>query len=400
MHLVIHTQYYPPEIGAPQARLSELAQGLVRREHKVTVLTGMPNYPQGRIYPGYGGLLKKEDLKGVHVIRTAFFPTQKASIVPRLISYFSFVLSSWLIGGWHLEKPTFIITESPPLFLGLSGYLLSRWKRARWIFNVSDLWPESIVRLGVLKDGFPLVLSYALEKFCYKKAWAVSGQSRTIIENIQLRFPYAKTILLSNGVDINLFGPEKNSIEAQQLMNSENHITAIYAGLHGLAQGLNQVLLASETLQDLRELKIVFVGDGPEKSKLVAKANELSLRNVHFLDPVPKSKIPALLAIADICIVPHKTFIPGAVPSKLYEAIATERPVVLVAEGEAAQIVNNSRCGLVVKPGDIEGLAHAIKYLTLHPEEREKMGRAGRQTALASYNREDIVESFASFLDG
>ena len=400
MHIVIHTQYYPPEVGAPQSRLSELAQGLVHSGYKVTVLTSMPNYPQGKIYPGYGGILKIEKMQGVRVIRTAIYPTQKISILPRLANYFSFVLSSWLIGGWYIEKSDYILTESPPLFLGITGYFLSRWKGAHWIFNVADLWPESAVRLGVLKNGFLLWLNQVLECFFYNKAWAVTGQSRTILENIHNRFSDVHTYHLSNGVDISLFGPDKGNTEAELLLNIDGHVTAIYAGLHGLAQGLNQVLLASEILQDLRELKIVFIGDGPEKIKLVAKANELSLINVRFIDPVPKSKIPALLATADICIVPHKTFIPGAVPSKLYEAMATERPVVLVAEGEAAQIVNNSLCGVVVEPGDIEGLAHAIRHLALNPEDRKKMGLAGRQVALACYNREDIVESFASFLDG
>ena len=400
MHFVIHTQYYPPEVGAPQSRLSELAQGLVHRGNQVSVLTGMPNYPQGKIYPGYGGLLQRDQVQGIQVIRTALYPTNKLSVISRLVSYFSFVFSSWLIGGPLLNEPDFILTESPPLFLGISGYLLSRWKRARWIFNVSDLWPESAVRLGVLNAGWSLQLSYALEGFCYRKAWAVTGQSRSILESISKRFPDVHTYHFSNGVDINQFSPCKSTPQAENLLNSNGRVTAIYAGLHGLAQGLDQVLYASHLLRDLSELQIVFVGDGPEKRKLEALARELSLHNVLFLDPVPKTNVAALLTASDICLVPLKTNIPGAVPSKLYEAMASERPVILVAEGEATEIVNNNHAGIVVKPGDIKGLAGAIHHLVDHPEVRNEFGHAGREAAVMYFNREDIIEDFVNFLNG
>src|SRR5262245_5670315 len=142
MHFTVLSQYYPPEVGAPQARLSELAAHFVRRGHSVTVLTAMPNYPIGRIQAGYGGMLLREQKEGIGVIRTFIFPTKETGFLYRLANYFSFVISSTIIGSLFLRRSDYLLVESPPLFLGLSGIWLSRIKRARMIFNVSDLWPE------------------------------------------------------------------------------------------------------------------------------------------------------------------------------------------------------------------------------------------------------------------
>ena len=192
MRLAILTQYYPPETGAPQRRLSHLAGHFVRAGHSVNVLTAMPNYPQGQIFPGYGGLAQREERDGVDVIRTAIYPTQKTGFLPRLANYLSFVISSAAVGSFLMPRPDYLFVESPPLFLGLSGYWLSRLKSTRLIFNVADLWPETAVRLGVLReDSLAFRVSAWLERFCYRKSWLITGQSKSILENIAQRFPKA-----------------------------------------------------------------------------------------------------------------------------------------------------------------------------------------------------------------
>ena len=186
MRLVIHTQYYPPEMGAPQARLSDLAKRLVERGHQVYVLTAMPNYPQGRIHSGYGGFLRREEQDGVAIIRTFIYPTKSVAAVRRLTNYFSFVFSSLLIGMFFLPKVDFILTESPPLFLGIAGWVLSRLKGARWILNVSDLWVESLRSFGVFRDGSLIdKLLTGMALFLYRRAWLVTGQSEEIVTEIQ-----------------------------------------------------------------------------------------------------------------------------------------------------------------------------------------------------------------------
>jgi len=396
MRVVIHTQYFAPESGAPQARLLQLAKGLKQAGHEIRVLTAMPNYPTGRVFPGYGGIRRRERIQGIDVVRSFIYASRRFSINTRLASYFSFVISSLVVGLFSLGRADFVITESPPLFLGIAGYLLSTALRARWVFNVSDLWPESAVELGIVRrGGLGHRLAVSLEGFCYRKAWLVSGQSSTIVEAIKARFAPSRTYHLSNGVDPSVFCPADAS-DASPVHGGR--VTAVYAGLHGLAQGLDQVIQAAVLLKDLDCLDFVLIGDGPSKPQLVALSLAEQVKNVSFRDPLPPSSIPSVIAAADICIVPLAAHLTGAVPSKLYEAMACAKPVVLVAEGEAADIVRRTGTGIVVSPGDIEGLANAIRHLSTHAEERMVMGRLGRQAALTTFNRPRIVDDFIGYL--
>jgi glycosyltransferase involved in cell wall biosynthesis len=386
------TQYYPPEVGAPQTRLHELAIEMMKHGIDVTVLTAMPNYPKGKIHNGYRGWYLVEFIDGIQVIRTAIYPSQSTNKFPRLLSYFSFIVSSLLIGGWKVRKSDYVLVESPPLFLGLAGYVLSRWKKARLIFNVSDLWPESAVELAIIKrESLSYRLSSSLEKYLYKKAWVITGQSRTILENIQERYPMARTIHLPNGVDTEIFFPDDIQIENENFQ-------FVYAGLHGLAQGLDQILWAANKLKSTENLGFTFVGDGPKKKQLVQLAKDLNLRRALFFNSVSREKIPAILRNADVVIVPLKKQLTGAVPSKLYEAMSIGKPIILIAESEAAEIVRNAKCGMVIHPGDIDGLVTAMMYLKTHPKERKRMGENGRKTAVINHDRKRIVDEFARFL--
>lgn len=401
MKLAILTQYYPPEMGAPQARLSELATRLVKAGHEVTVITAMPNYPTGRILPGYGGLIRRETMDGVRVIRTFIYPTQSAGMVRRLANYFSFVVSSALIGTFLLRRHDFLMAESPPLFLGMSGWWLARVARARLIFNVSDLWPESAVSLGVVRAGSATHrLAARLEAWCYGRAWCVTGQSRGILRSIQDRFPTVRTYHLTNGVDTMAFTPDRSTAAARDRMRGSNdQIVAAYAGLHGLAQGLDQVVEAAARISgDARGVRFVLIGDGAEKAMLQVMARERGATNIEFMDPQPKAELPALLASADIVLVTLKHEIPGAVPSKLYEAMATGRPVVLVATGEPAAILEQARGGIAVDPGDVEGFVAALRRLRDNESLRRELGANGRRAAVEHFDREGIVSRFESFL--
>ena len=373
MKIVIHTQYFPPEIGAAPNRLSALAHGLADAGHQVTVLTAMPNYPMGRYFPGYSGLVRRENHNGHGVIRTFIYPTQNAGMIKRLLCYFSFVFSSVALGGHFLDEPDYILTESPPLFLGISGFLLSRWKRARWIFNVSDLWPESAVRLGVLKPGLALRLSEWLEAFYYRRAWLVSGQSSEIVQNIKKRFPSVPTFYLPNGVDTQKFRPDCGTPEARALLRSKPGCVVLYAGLHGLAQGLEQIIEAADQLRNDASITFVLVGDGPVKR--------------------------ALVAAADIVLVPLKMHIPGAVPSKLYEAMSSGRALVAIASGEAAEIVSRHRAGVVVAPGDTPGLTRSLVDLAHNSSYREQLGAEARQAATTQLDRSVAIARFVRYLE-
>jgi glycosyltransferase involved in cell wall biosynthesis len=273
----------------------------------------------------------------------------------------------------------FILTESPPLFLGITGYLLSRLKRAKWIFNISDLWPESAVRLGAVKPGWALTLSEKLEAFIYRKAWLVTGQTKTTINCINARFPEVKLFHLSNGVDTVRFNPKNFRPEIRKSFSPHGDLIFFYGGLHGLAQGLSQILYCAKGAPE--GIRFVFIGDGPEKSLLIKLAQELELTNIEFHDAVASEKMPEILASVDVCLIPLKTTLPGAVPSKLYEAMASAKPAILIADGEPAEIVTSAKVGLAVSPGDGQALMNAIKQLSADEKLRTQFGENGRRNS-------------------
>lgn len=400
MHLGILSQYYPPEIGAPQARLSELASYFVQRGHGVTVLTAKPNYPIGRVFDGYEDVVCEERQQGVRILRAPILPSQSTAMLPRLANYFSFVLSSVVVGAGKLDPPDFLLVESPPLFLGFSGVFLAAVKAARMIFNVSDLWPESAVRLGVVReDSRWFRMAAALEARCYSAAWLVTGQSRTIVDSVKNRFPKTATYHLSNGCDTTEFRRARATDRARRLLDPEGgNRVFLYAGLHGIAQGLRQIVEVADRVRSNPALKFVLIGDGPEKKQLVEEAERRGLPNLRFLPPMAAAEIPAILASADGILVTLKMEIPGAVPSKLYEAMASERPVILVASGEASQIARENGC-LTVDPGDIDALERAVlEAAGDSPATRDRCHQA-RLAAEEKFDRARIANRFIDFLE-
>jgi len=400
MKLTILTQYYPPEVGAPQNRLSHLASHFASAGHEITVLTAMPNYPGGRIHKGYGGLLRRERHGRVRIIRTLIYPSLSAALLPRLLSYFSFVFSSALFGSFLLRPSDFLLVESPPLFLGIAAVWLSCLKRAKLIFNVSDLWPESAVRVGVIRQGsLAHRFGMRLESYCYRHAWLVTGQSRSILQDIEARFPGQATFLLSNGANTKVFHPQKRTEEGRARLTRENEFVVLYAGLHGLAQGLEQVLDAAQELRQEMGYRFVLIGDGPQKQSLVRKAERAGIRNVTFLDSIPSTEIPELLAAADVVVVPLGMYIPGAVPSKLYEAMASGRPIVLVAGGEAAELVLHHKAGIVVTPGQVSSLVQAIRDVRFEQGLAVNLSGNARRAAVKHFDRAKIADSFVQYLE-
>ena len=290
--------------------------------------------------------------------------------------------------------------ESPPLFLGIAAVWLSRLKRAKLIFNVSDLWPESAVRIGVIRqDSFAHRLGERLEAFCYRRAWLVTGQSKSILQDIEARFPDRATFLWSNGADTQAFQPRRGTEEARARLTSNGEFVVLYAGLHGLAQGLEQVLDAAKDLQREGGFRFVLVGDGPLKRKLRQRVTDTGIQNVTFLDAVPAAEMPALLAAADLAIVPLGMYIPGAIPSKLYEAMASGRAVLLIAGGEAAEFLLRLRAGIVVPPGQVPSLVRSIRELRSNPELALTLSSNARRAAVEHFDRTKIARAFVRYLE-
>jgi colanic acid biosynthesis glycosyl transferase WcaI len=394
MKLIIHTMYYPPEMGAPQARLSDLARGLKLRGHEVEVITAMPNYPTGKIFTGYPRWYLKEELQGIPVHRCFLVPSNRPNMIPRLISYLSFCCSSWIVGTIKIGKADFIMTESPPLFLGLIGWLLSWQKRARWILNVSDLWPDSAKYIGMLQENSRIYrLLKSLAQFLYRQANLLTGQSREIVSELKAQSPTAFTYHLSNGVRPEIFHPGCRSADIRRRYLQEGEVGFVYAGLHGLFQGLDQIIDAAGELRK-EAIRFIFFGDGPEKDALIKRAQDLRLTKVVFYPPVPHDQIPAILASMDVAVISLKTRIQGAVPSKIYEAMGCGVPILLVGGGEARDILESEQAGMVVAPNDLVGLVQAVQGLASNPSRRKKLGQAGRKAAERTYNRTEIIKRF------
>lgn len=402
MNLLFLTQYFPPEVGAPQNRIYEFAKRLMKNGHNITILTAMPNYPKGEIFEEYVG--KKpfvEDMDGMRVIRTSIYATKSKGFTERLKNYFSFTFSS-VFQGLKLVEGNIdaIVVESPPLFLGWSGYKIAKKLKAKYVFNISDLWPESAIKLGMLHNKAFIKASVWLEEFSYRKADIVTGQTKGIVENISSRGFKDKTYLVTNGVDMTLFDKSKENKDFSKEYGLEGKFVVGYAGIHGIAQGLETVIRSANMLKDYDDIRFVFVGEGPEKPMLVKMKEELNLNNVIFVPVQPKKNMPGIVASFDTAVVPLKKLdlFKGALPSKLFETLASEVPIVMAVEGEAKELIQSANAGICVEPENSEEIAQAVLALYSNPKLKEEYGRNGRAYIDENYNRDKITKRFEEIL--
>jgi len=399
MKLLILTQYYPPEIGAPQNRLHELAVRLKAKGIHVEVLTALPNYPVSEIMKGYeNGKNRFEEIDGIPVHRAWIHVSKSKGIVSRLLNYFSFVWSSYWKGR-KMNNFDYLMVESPPLFLGYSAMLLAKKLNSKLIFNVSDLWPESAEKLGIVTNKRLLNLAYNLEAKCYTKAYLITGQTQGIVDDIRARFPEKRVYWLPNGVDVPtqiLVGNfrEKNGF-------SKEVILFFYGGIIGHAQGLEVILNAANLLRENSKIQFIIQGSGPEKDNLLALKQNLKLNNVHFLEPVSKKEMPAILKSIDVALVPLKNLplFQGAIPSKVFEALAMEVPLLLGVDGEARKhFIEKGNAGLFFVPENVEDLAKQALFLAQNSEKRSEMGKNAREYVSENFDRNKIAADFLSVL--
>lgn len=398
--LLLLTQYFPPEIGAAQTRLFELGQELSGLGWEVEVLTALPNYPTGRIFEGYDPRNPvKEALGRLSVIRVPLRSAQ-SGFVQRLMCYFSFVRSVVRWGPSLCAKPDIVFVESPPLFLGHAGIRLSRQWGVPMVFNVSDLWPESAKYMGVVNNRLILAGAEALELSYYRRAALVTGTSNEIVESVRRRCPSTDAEVITNGVDVDRFGPQFADDEARSLLGAQDHVTFTYAGVMGMAQGLDVVLDVAAAVRELSHVQFVLIGDGADRETLHRRIEIENLHNVRLLRALPKERIPALLAASQVAFHVLKFAIPGAVPSKIYEAMASRLPILFAGGGEGARRVLEAGAGLVVPYEDVRGLEEAVRKLASTPELRHELGRAGRCAAERLYNRKEIARRLHQLLVG
>jgi len=401
--LIILTQYYPPEHGAPQNRLHDLARRAVAAGHGVRVLTALPNYPQGKVFPGYRGRLAvREEIDGVGVVRSWIFASKNKGVPSQLCVYFSFVFSSLLVGLFRLGRADFLICESPPLFLGFTALLLSVLKRARLVMNISDLWPESAVQLGILGPGLKLRLLERFEGLLYRRSALVTCQTEGIVAGVKKRTPTARTLLYPNGVDLEMFPRlDRDPALAAELGLPDGHLIVGYGGNHGRSQALEQVLSAAKMLSG-EKVFFLLVGDGPEKVALEEKARALGLENLRFLPSQPRQRMAMFQAQWDVALVPLRDIplFDGARPSKMFELMAGGIPFLFCGRGEGAELAMASGSARIVPPERPEFLAEAIRQLAaMTTSERRQMGSSGREFVSVNFDRAKIAAELLGTLE-
>jgi glycosyltransferase involved in cell wall biosynthesis len=402
MRLIILTQYFPPEVGAPQNRLYEIAVRLKQKGVDIEVLTAMPNYPQMEIHAAYKGKwYVKENMDGMTVHRSWIWVSKGKGMFSRLMNYFSFVFTSMWIGCFKLKKADYLLCESPPLFLGLSALVLKRAKHAKMIFNVADLWPEMAEQLGLITNRFLLNITKRLEEHLYSKSALITSTTKAFIKDIQNRFPSKSYYWLPNGVDIGFYDEQNISATWREKSGfGKDDFIVLYAGIIGHAQGLELVLKAAKNT-NAHPIKWILLGSGPEKEKLLKMREGMKLTNVVFLDPVLKAEMPGIWKSVDVSLVPLKRIdvFKGTIPSKVFESMAMKKPLLLGVEGEAKELfIDEGKAGLAFIPEDSVDLANKALYLYQNKDEAAKFGENGRNYVNAKFNRNTIAQDFYALL--
>jgi hypothetical protein len=402
MRTLIVTHYFPPETGAPQARLSALAETWAADGDSVTVLTGMPNHPTGMVPPAYRGAVRRhEHQDGYRVIRTWLYATPNEGVARKTAGHLSFMISSVLLGGRRCGPADTVVVSSPTFFSIGAAWLLARMKRARLVVEVRDLWPAIFVELGVLTNRRLIRLLERLELAAYAAADRVVVVSDGFRANLIDRgVPDEKVHTIRNGVTLDRFDPGAvaDPRVRGRLGARAGDCLVLYLGTHGISHGLPGVAAAAARLAG-EPVHFTFVGEGADKSRLRRRVAELALDNVTLLPGVPHEEVPGLLAAADICLVPLRdvplfsTFI----PSKMFEYLAAGKAVVGAVTGEAAQILREAGA-VVVPPEDSAALADAIRALAGDPQRRQAMGRRGRSHVERSFDRVALAREYRQIL--
>jgi glycosyltransferase involved in cell wall biosynthesis len=404
VRVVLLTQYFPPEVGAPQTRISALARGLAGRGVEVVVHTCPPHYPDGEIKGGYRNrLLGRERVDGVRVVRSAVYAAPNRGFARRLGGHLSFAGSA-LVTGAATGPADVVVVETPPLFLAGAAIAYAKGKRARLVLNVADLWPDSAVELGALNSPAAIKAARVVERAAYRSAAAIACPTEGIFETLESRVESAgKAALMRPAVDLDRFAPVASG-GASGERPADSPLRVLYAGTVGMAHGLGTLLDAAALLaarSGAPAVEVTIAGDGADGPALRERIAGGGLENVRMLGAVPADQIPRLYAEADIAVVMLRDvpLFHGALPTKMLEAMAAGRPVVLAARGEAARVLDAAGAGVVVAPEDPVALADAFAALAADPERRARFGAAGRCAVEEEFGREPWLDRWQALLE-
>jgi glycosyltransferase involved in cell wall biosynthesis len=405
MRILYISQYFPPEAGATQTRAYEMARAWIRAGHFVTMLTEFPNHPSGVIPLQYKGKLhEKATMDGIETIRVWVKASPLKNFRNRLLFYLTFMLNAIIAGILFCRgRYDFIYATSPPLFVGCAAVVLRVLKNVPLIFEVRDLWPESAVALGELKSSSGISISTWCEKLCYRSAFRIVVVTHGIYDKlVQRGISSQKLLLIPNGANVELFTFHEAARQSvRKELGLEDKFVAIYAGIYGVAQGLEVVLEAANLLKQSSDIHILMVGDGPKKAELFQLGAQLKLSNLTFLPEQPREKIPDYLSAADVALIPLRKIeiFKGALPSKIFDAWACERPVLINIDGESRELVERIKGGIYIPPEDSRLMAETIIKMKSIPGEIHDMGMNGRKFTIQNHSRQALAEKLIQQLE-
>jgi glycosyltransferase involved in cell wall biosynthesis len=408
VNILYVSQYFPPEMGAPAARVSELSAHWVKAGHTVTVLTGFPNHPTGIVPRAYRWKLWRlvwvETKDGTKIVRTWLLPFPNRGRVRRTLNYVSFFLSACLTGSF-LPRPDIVIATSPQLLVGLAGRWIARRKHAPFVFEVRDLWPESLIAVGLSHPGSRLNhLLRRIADFLYRKCDLVVVVSPAFKDFLVEQYSVnpAKIAVVENGVETDLFTPGDIDAGVKSALGAKEKFVVAYIGTIGMAHGVETIIQAAVELRTkLPDAIFLIVGEGAGKDSLVRLAAENQLDSLRILPQQPREKIPEIIRASDVCLVLLKKseVFKTVLPTKMLEFMACARPVIMGVEGQASGILLDSGGGICIEPENAFALAGAICRLHDDGDLRQRLGSAGREYVVKNFSRQGKAATYIQVLE-
>jgi hypothetical protein len=403
VHILFLTDNFPPEVNAPASRTYEHCREWVRQGAKVTVITCAPNFPKGRVFEGYrNALWQKAEVDGIRVIRVWSYITSNEGFVKRILDYLSFMVSATM-ASLFVRRVDVVVGTSPQFFTACAAWAVGLLKRRPWVFELRDLWPESIKAVGAMKDSATIRALERVELFLYRRADRIIAVTHSFKETLIRRgIDGSKIDIITNGVDLENFRPLPRNVSLTRNLGLEGCFVAGYIGTHGMAHGLETLLEAAAMLQnrpDAADIRLLFLGHGAEKAELVRLSQRMNLRNVLFIDSVPKSEVALYWSLLDVSVIHlRKTeLFDSVIPSKLFECMGMGIPVLHGVPGESAEIVRRTHVGEVFESGNarqlVDGLIRLKTNPDLHTRYRTQGPIAGQQ-----YNRTDLAKRMLDIL--
>lgn len=400
MHLLLIHQAFASLDEAGGTRHYEMARFLVSRGHRVTIIASPISYLTGKIQNDKVRWLEREQPEeGITILRVFTYPALHKSFFHRLVSFFSFMISSFLV-GLSVKQVDLVWGTSPPIFQGVTAWLIARIKGVRFLFEVRDLWPAFAVAAGVLRNRLLIRLSEELECFLYRHADRVMVNSPGFIEHVSSHG--ARWVeLVPNGADPSMFDPNQNGSQTRRQWGLEGEFVVLYAGAHGLSNDLEVVLQSANILREEPHIRFVLVGDGKEKLRLIRQAEEMRLSNIIFMPPVAKKEMSEILSVADACLAILKPleWYKTTYPNKVFDYMAAAKAVVLAIDGVIREVVETHNAGVAVPPGNPQVLAQVIRSLAADPQKTREMGLAGRSAVENYYNRQRFSIRLAEIIE-